>query len=88
MDSILFFSLFEISLLIYSVIHYTQSCPLRWCEVNSVIGFDRFVQEKLGGPTLSEYEKLQAELSDLQTKYTDLLAAHQEQCKEVWVDSQ
>lgn len=59
---------------------------MMWC--NSVIGFDRFVQEKLGGPSLSEYEKLQAELSDLQTKYNELLAAHQEQSKEVWVDSQ
>ncbi|KAM7532222.1 hypothetical protein LguiB_035632 [Lonicera macranthoides] len=42
-----------------------------------------FVQEKLGGPSLSEYEKLQAELSDLQTKYNELLAAHQEQSKEL-----
>ncbi|GKV27848.1 hypothetical protein SLEP1_g36968 [Rubroshorea leprosula] len=27
-----------------------------------------FVQQKLGGPTVSEYEKLQAEISDLRTK--------------------
>ncbi|XP_020540253.1 c-Myc-binding protein isoform X2 [Jatropha curcas] len=42
-----------------------------------------FIQQKLGGPSLSEYEKLQAEISDLQMKYNDLLAAHQETCKEV-----
>lgn len=44
---------------------------------------NRFIQEKLGGPTVSEYEKLQAELSDLQMKYNELLAAHQETCKKV-----
>ncbi|KAK3441854.1 hypothetical protein EUGRSUZ_B02129 [Eucalyptus grandis] len=37
-----------------------------------------FIQDKLGGPTVSEYEKLQAELSDLRIKYNELLAAHQE----------
>ncbi|KAJ0013628.1 hypothetical protein Pint_20437 [Pistacia integerrima] len=42
-----------------------------------------FVQQKLGGPSVSDYEKLQAELSDLQMKYNDLLAAHQETCKEL-----
>ncbi|KAG9451784.1 hypothetical protein H6P81_004688 [Aristolochia fimbriata] len=42
-----------------------------------------FVQNKLGGPTLSEYEKLQAEKLDLQMKYDDLLAAHQEACREL-----
>ncbi|XP_012089302.1 c-Myc-binding protein homolog isoform X1 [Jatropha curcas] len=42
-----------------------------------------FIQQKLGGPSLSEYEKLQAEISDLQMKYNDLLAAHQETCKEL-----
>ncbi|KAL5768171.1 hypothetical protein ACOSQ2_014954 [Xanthoceras sorbifolium] len=42
-----------------------------------------FVQQKLGGPSVSEYEKLQAEMSDLQTKYDDLLAKHQETCKEL-----
>ncbi|PON73462.1 GPI-anchor transamidase [Trema orientale] len=41
-----------------------------------------FIQQKLGGPSSSDYEKLQAELSDLQTKYNQLLAAHQETCKE------
>ncbi|GKV27847.1 hypothetical protein SLEP1_g36968 [Rubroshorea leprosula] len=43
-----------------------------------------FVQQKLGGPTVSEYEKLQAEISDLQTKYNELLVTHEETCKEVW----
>ncbi|KAF8039088.1 hypothetical protein BT93_B1588 [Corymbia citriodora subsp. variegata] len=42
-----------------------------------------FIQEKLGGPTVSEYEKLQAELSDLRIKYNELLAAHQETCKKL-----
>ncbi|XP_044483268.1 c-Myc-binding protein homolog [Mangifera indica] len=42
-----------------------------------------FIQHKLGGPSVSDYEKLQTELSDLQTKYNDLLAAHQETCKEL-----
>ncbi|KAF9660841.1 hypothetical protein SADUNF_Sadunf19G0005600 [Salix dunnii] len=42
-----------------------------------------FIQQKLGGPSLSEYEKLQAELSELQNKYADLLGAHQETCKEL-----
>ncbi|KAK9175263.1 hypothetical protein WN944_027269 [Citrus x changshan-huyou] len=42
-----------------------------------------FVQQKLGAPSVSEYEKLQAEMSDLQLKCNELLAAHQENCKEV-----
>ncbi|KAK9292998.1 hypothetical protein L1049_020981 [Liquidambar formosana] len=42
-----------------------------------------FIQEKIGGPTVSEYEKLQAEMSDLQIKYNELLANHQETCKEL-----
>ncbi|XAR64912.1 hypothetical protein NMG60_11008804 [Bertholletia excelsa] len=42
-----------------------------------------FIQQKLGGPTISDYEKLQAEFSDLQIKYDDLLLAHQEKCGEV-----
>ncbi|GKB89511.1 c-Myc-binding protein, partial [Tanacetum coccineum] len=41
-----------------------------------------FVQQKLGGPSLSEYEKLQAEMSDLQTRYNELLALHQEKCSQ------
>ncbi|GAB4836039.1 hypothetical protein Ancab_000956 [Ancistrocladus abbreviatus] len=39
-----------------------------------------FIQQKLGGPTVSEFEKLQAEMSNLQIKYNDLLATHQETC--------
>lgn len=42
-----------------------------------------FVQQKLGGPTLSEYEKLLAEKSDLQLKYDELFATHQDTCKEL-----
>ena len=32
---------------------------------------------------MSEYEKLQAEMSNLQIKYDELLAEHEEACKEV-----
>ncbi|PIA36502.1 hypothetical protein AQUCO_03400418v1 [Aquilegia coerulea] len=42
-----------------------------------------FVQQKLGGPTISEYEKLKAEMSDLNIKYNELLASHAEICKEL-----
>ncbi|XP_062084434.1 uncharacterized protein LOC133790707 [Humulus lupulus] len=42
-----------------------------------------FIQQKLGGPSASDYEKLQAEMSDLQNKYNQLLATHQETCKEL-----
>ncbi|XP_050221195.1 uncharacterized protein LOC126671470 [Mercurialis annua] len=42
-----------------------------------------FIQQKLGGPSLSEYETLQAEMIDLQTKYDDLSAKHQDICKEL-----
>ncbi|XP_051143598.1 uncharacterized protein LOC127260011 isoform X2 [Andrographis paniculata] len=41
-----------------------------------------FIQQKLGGPSLAEYEKLQAEVSDLQLRYNELLAVHQEKCQE------
>ncbi|KAK9078673.1 hypothetical protein SSX86_002730 [Deinandra increscens subsp. villosa] len=42
-----------------------------------------FVQQKLGGPSLCEYEKLQAEMSDLQIRYNELLAVHQEKCSQL-----
>ncbi|CAI0464733.1 unnamed protein product [Linum tenue] len=42
-----------------------------------------FIQQKLGGPSLCEYEKLQAEMSDLQLKYNELLATHQVTVKEL-----
>ncbi|KAJ8465071.1 hypothetical protein OPV22_027623 [Ensete ventricosum] len=42
-----------------------------------------FVQQKLGGPSISEYEKLLAEKSDLQLKYDELLATHREKCREL-----
>ncbi|CAN1247066.1 hypothetical protein LINGRAPRIM_LOCUS3346 [Linum grandiflorum] len=44
---------------------------------------DRFIQQKLGGPSVCEYEKLQAEMSDLQLKYNELLLTHQRVVKEV-----
>ncbi|XP_057471892.1 uncharacterized protein LOC130760535 isoform X2 [Actinidia eriantha] len=42
-----------------------------------------FVQQKLGGPTVSEYEKLQAEISDLQIRYNELSMSHQDKCREL-----
>ncbi|KAJ4967932.1 hypothetical protein NE237_014633 [Protea cynaroides] len=42
-----------------------------------------FIQQKLGGPTLPEYKSLQAEMSDLQTKYNELLVTHQKTCQEL-----
>ncbi|MQL84109.1 hypothetical protein Taro_016620, partial [Colocasia esculenta] len=42
-----------------------------------------FIQQKLGGPTVSEYEKLQAEKSDLQLKFDELLATYKDSCKEL-----
>lgn len=47
--------------------------------------FNRFIQQKLGGPSLAEYEKLQAEVLDLQTRYDKLFAMHQEKCREVYL---
>ncbi|KAI8539582.1 hypothetical protein RHMOL_Rhmol09G0193900 [Rhododendron molle] len=44
-----------------------------------------FIQQKLGGPTVSEYEKLQAAMSDLQIRYDELRVAHQEKCREVGI---
>ncbi|EPS74163.1 hypothetical protein M569_00594, partial [Genlisea aurea] len=41
-----------------------------------------FIRQKLGGPTLAEHENLRAELSDLQVRYNELLAAHQAKCRE------
>ncbi|KAK9735254.1 hypothetical protein RND81_04G194100 [Saponaria officinalis] len=42
-----------------------------------------FLQQKLGGPSIAEYEKLQADMSELQSKYNELVAAHQETCRQV-----
>ncbi|KAJ8425304.1 hypothetical protein Cgig2_019008 [Carnegiea gigantea] len=42
-----------------------------------------FVQRKLGGPSVSEYEKLKAEMTELQVKYNELLAAHEETCRQL-----
>ncbi|XP_073137735.1 uncharacterized protein, partial [Henckelia pumila] len=41
-----------------------------------------FIQQKLGGPTVAEHEKLLAEISDLQRRYDELFATHQEVCQE------
>lgn len=50
---------------------------------HTVASLGRFIQQKLSCPSISEYEKLQAQFSDLQIKYNDLLAAHHKTCKEV-----
>jgi len=44
----------------------------------------RFVQQKLGGPSISDYEKLKAEKLDLQLKYDKLLETHKETCRQVY----
>ncbi|KZV24241.1 C-Myc-binding protein [Dorcoceras hygrometricum] len=41
-----------------------------------------FIQQKLGGPTVAEHEKLLAEISDLQRRYDELFATHQEVCRQ------
>jgi hypothetical protein len=43
----------------------------------------RFIQQKLSCPSISEYEKLQAQFSDLQIRYNELLTAHHNTCKQV-----
>ena len=40
----------------------------------------------MGGPSLSDYEKLQAEMSDLKIKHKELLASHEEKCREVGLE--
>ncbi|XP_020212895.1 c-Myc-binding protein homolog [Cajanus cajan] len=42
-----------------------------------------FIQQKLSCPSIAEYDKFQAEFSDLQIRYNDLLAAHHKTCKEL-----
>ncbi|KAF0908913.1 hypothetical protein E2562_030212, partial [Oryza meyeriana var. granulata] len=47
-----------------------------------------FVQQKLGGPSISDYEKLKAEKLDLQLKYNELLETHKETCRQVSSDKE
>ncbi|XP_022142948.1 C-Myc-binding protein homolog [Momordica charantia] len=42
-----------------------------------------FIQQRLGGPSVAEYEKLQSEVADLRVKYDELLSTHKETCKEL-----
>ncbi|KAG8100431.1 hypothetical protein GUJ93_ZPchr0013g37227 [Zizania palustris] len=42
-----------------------------------------FVQQKLGGPSISDYEKIKAEKLDLQLKYNELLETHEETCRQL-----
>ncbi|KAH9297937.1 hypothetical protein KI387_029619, partial [Taxus chinensis] len=41
-----------------------------------------FIQRSLGGPTTTEYEKLQVEKEELQSKYEELLLTHEETCSQ------
>lgn len=50
--------------------------------LNTLI-YPRFVQQKLGGPSISDYEKLKAEKLDLQLKYNELLETHKETSRQV-----
>ncbi|XP_056854341.1 uncharacterized protein LOC130503800 [Raphanus sativus] len=36
-----------------------------------------FIQQKLGGPSVSDYKKLHSEKSDFQIKYNEVFAKHQ-----------
>lgn len=49
----------------------------------NMLVYPRFVQQKLGGPSISDYEKLKAEKLDLQLKYNELLETHKETCRQV-----
>ncbi|WZZ04748.1 hypothetical protein YC2023_090669 [Brassica napus] len=42
-----------------------------------------FIQQKLGGPSVSDYKKLQSEKSDLQIKDNEVFAKHQGTLREV-----
>lgn len=48
-----------------------------------MLTYVRFVQQKLGGPSISDYEKLKAEKLDLQLKYNELLETHKETSRQV-----
>lgn len=59
-------------------------CPGRSQQLNMLV-YPRFVQQKLGGPSISDYEKLKAEKLDLQLKYNELLETHKETCRQVYI---
>ena len=50
---------------------------------SNMLVYHRFVQQKLGGPSISDYEKLKAEKLDLQLKYNELLDTHKDTCRQV-----
>lgn len=66
----------------FCLICVTRLDTCEW-HASLVLGLGRFIQQKLSCPSISVYEKLKAEFSDLQIKYNDLLAAHHKTCKEV-----
>jgi hypothetical protein len=49
----------------------------------NMLMYYRFVQQKLGGPSISDYEKLKAEKLDLQLKYNELLETQKETSRQV-----
>jgi hypothetical protein len=51
---------------------------------SNMLVYHRFVQQKLGGPSISDYEKLKAEKLDLQLKYNELLDTHKDTCRQVY----
>ncbi|GAB2277612.1 hypothetical protein Dimus_012320 [Dionaea muscipula] len=61
---------------------YVHDLSRLYLCVSSVVEC-RFIQQKLGGPSLDEFEKLQSEMSNLQMKYDELLAAHQDTCRQL-----
>lgn len=76
------FFFFHFQFWLFCLICVTRLDTCEW-HASLVLGLGRFIQQKLSCPSISEYEKLQAEFSDLQIKYNDLLAAHHKTCKEV-----
>ncbi|CAN6880945.1 unnamed protein product [Brassica oleracea] len=46
-------------------------------NIQMITGYYLFIQQKLGGPSVSDYKKLQSEKSDLQIKYYEVFAKHQ-----------
>ncbi|CAA6669669.1 unnamed protein product [Spirodela intermedia] len=54
----------------------TKALVALYEENNRPSSATEFIQQKLGGPSIAEYEKLRAEKSDLQIKYEQLLHAH------------
>ena len=69
---------------IFAINEYNFIIFLSSLTIVSFFGFAfRFIQQKLGGPSVSDYKKLQSEKSDLQIKYYEVFAKHQGTLREV-----